>query len=170
VVKNRKDGRVLDIIGGNPNVGVQLCAWAPHGGANQQFDATFQGPRYFLLKSEHSGRVIDIAEGNRGAGARICIWDAHKSDNQQWYEDRNGIIRSKLNDFVFDGSGGDIHMQPYEPNNPNRQWAVSGAAVVQASNPSNCLDVKGGSGDNGTAICSYQNKGQPNQKWSLVYV
>ena len=66
---------------------------------------TCRRPQYFLLRGEKSGRVIDVESSNRAAGAKICLWDANNGDNQQFYEDRNGLVRSKLNDFVFDGSG-----------------------------------------------------------------
>jgi hypothetical protein len=169
-VKNRTDGRVLDITGASSSSGVPICVWDKHGEPNQQFDAVHLKPRYFTLKGEQSGRVIDIVEENPDAGAKICIYDVQKSDNQLWYEDRNGLIRSKLNDFVFDDSTGDICMQPYEANNPHRSWVINGATIVQLSNPTNVLDVSGESCSNGSSICSYENHDASNQRWIIEYV
>jgi len=81
-----------------------------------------------------------------------------------------GLIRSKLNDFVFDGSGSDIVMQPYEPSNAHRSWVLNGAAVSKLADPKVVLDVKGEKCDNCANICAYQNRGAAHQKWSIVYV
>lgn len=170
LVKNRTDGKVLDISGNNPNTGVPICVWAPHGGNNQAWDCLCQRPKYFMLKGEASGRVIDIMGASKAAGAKICLYDASKNDNQLWYEDRNGLIRSKLNDFVFDGTTDDITMQPYEPNNPNRAWVLKGAAVAQLANPSKVLDVRKANTGNGSTICVYDNRDAGHQKWSVQYV
>jgi len=48
--------------------------------------------------------VLDIEGGNRAAGTKLIMWDQGNGDNQQWYEDKNGLLRSKLHDFVPDGS------------------------------------------------------------------
>jgi hypothetical protein len=170
VVKNRTDQRVLDITGNNPNVGVPICAWAPHGGGNQQWDVVFQRPKYFVLVGEASGKAIDICGANRSPGAKICIYDRNNNDNQLWYEDHMGLVRSKLNDFVFDNSGDDIVMQPFEPNNPRRAWVVQGNAIAQLAKPSQVLDVRKESCENGATICSYDNRGASNQKWAVQYV
>jgi len=171
-VKLRSDGRVLDISGASSDKGIPLCIWEKHPESelNQLFDAVFTRPRYFMLKGEQSGRVIDIAEDNSAPGAKIGLYDIQKTDNQLWYEDREGLIRAKLNDFVFDDSNGDICMQPYDAKNPHRAWVLSGSAVAQLSNPTKVLDVKEEQTDNCSPICSYDNHNADNQRWSLEYV
>jgi len=170
LVKNRADSRVLDIVGSNPGVGAAICVWQMHGGPNQQFDPAFQKPKYFVLKGEKSGKAIDIEGCSKAAGAKICIYDINKGDNQLWYEDRLGLIRSKLNDFVFDSSGSEITMQPYAPNNAHRAWVLAGSAVAQLSNPTKVLDVCKESNENGARICAYDNRGAPHQKFAALYV
>jgi len=172
-VKHRIDGRVLDISGASSEIGVAVCVWEKHGGSgepNQLFDFVYTKPRYFMLKGEQSGLVIDIQEAITDPGAKIIIFEAEKSDNQQWYEDRNTLIRAKLNDFVFDDSNGDICMQPFEANNPHRSWVINGAAVVQVSNPTTVLDVSGEQCCNGSTVCSFENRNAPHQRWSLEYI
>ena len=66
-------------------------------------------PKYFYLKSELSGKMLDIEGANRAAGAKVVMWEQNNGDNQQWYEDKNGLLRSKLNDFVPDSSGPGIN-------------------------------------------------------------
>lgn len=169
-VKNRCDGRVLDVSGNNPNTGAALCVWKYHGGSNQHWDTVFQKPKYFMLRGEASGKVIDITGASKAAGTKICIYDENRQDNQLWYEDKNGLIRSKLNDFVFDGSSGEVTMQPYEPSNPNRSWVLHGTAVAMLANPGKVLDVLKERRDNGATICVYDNRNAGHQKWAVVYV
>jgi len=169
-VKSKNDDRVLDITGENPNVGVPLCAYKGHGGKNQAWDKVFQKPKFFTIKGEQSGRMIDIEGANKAAGTKICVYDATGKDNQLWYEDAAGLIRSKLNDFVFDGSGKEVTMQPYEPSNANRAWVLNGVLICQLANPKIVLDVIGQNTANVTKICAYQQTGNANQKWSVQFV
>lgn len=165
-----KDGRALDITGAKTTCGVPICVYKLHGKANQLWEVVFARPQYFMLRGEKSGRVIDIEASNRAAGAKVCIWDAKGADNQLFYEDRNGFVRAKLNDFVFDGYSGDVVMQPFDATNPNRGWAISAGTVVQLSKPTIVLDVKGEKDENGTRICAYQNKGGAHQRFTLQFV
>jgi hypothetical protein len=167
LVMNRSNNKVLDITGANKNTGTPLCVWAQNSAVNQQWDPVYQNPKYFVIKGKDSKRAIDIEGASRNPGAKICLYDVHKKDNQMWYEDSFGRIRSKLNDFVFDSSSGDITMQPFDPNNPNRSWVISGKTIVQSANPSIALDVKGAKTDNGAAICGYNCHGGNNQQWSF---
>lgn len=67
-----------------------------------------QKPKYFYIKSELNGRVLDIEGENRAPGAKILMWDQKRGPtaaNQLWYEDQQGILRSKLNEFSIDASG-----------------------------------------------------------------
>ena len=77
-----------------------------------QSDATSQypcsrAPRYFYLRSQMHGKVADIRGADPSPGGKVITYEQTDgmSDNQLWYEDRYGIIRSKLNDFVMDSSG-----------------------------------------------------------------
>jgi len=167
LVFHRSSNNVLDITGANRNLGTAICVWQQNGAVNQQWDAVFQSPKYFVIKGKDSKRAVDIEGASTSAGAKICLYDIHKRDNQMWYEDRCGRIRSKLNDFVFDSSSGDVCMQPFDPNNPNRSWVIHGKTIVQSSNPSIALDVKGAKTDNGATMCGYKCHGGKNQEWSF---
>lgn len=171
-IKNSTDGRVLDITGESSACNVPVCCWAHHGHNNQLWDRVAQPAKFFTLKGEASGRALDISGMNKSPGAKICIYDENKGDNQQWYEDSAGLIRAKLNDFVFDDTdgSGDICMQPYEANNPHRSWILHGAAVAQLSNPEVVLDVRKESNENGATVCAYKNRNAGHQKWKVQYV
>jgi hypothetical protein len=167
LVINRPTNKVLDITGANKNTGTAICVWQQNGAANQQWEAVYQSPIYFVIKGKDSKRAIDIEGASKNAGAKICLYDVHKRDNQLWYEDECGRIRSKLNDFVFDSSSGDITMQPFDPSNPNRSWVINDHTIVQSSNPGIALDVKDAKTDNGAAICGWKCHGGKNQQWAF---
>jgi hypothetical protein len=169
LVLNRSNNKVLDITGANKKSGTPICVWKQNGAVNQQWDAVFQSPKYFVIKGKESKRAIDIEGASKNPGAKICLYDIHKNDNQLWYEDSFGRIRSKLNDFVFDSSSGDICMQPFDPHNPNRSWVINGKFIVQSGNPTIALDVKESKKDNGAAICGYNCHGRENQQWAIKY-
>ena len=54
-----------------------------------------------------NGDVLDITEGKDEPGMNIITWGKKKKEfeNQLWYEDKQGILRSKLGDFAIDDSG-----------------------------------------------------------------
>ena len=51
-------------------------------------------------------KVIDVRGDNADAGAEVILYERKTptSINQLWYEDEHGILRSKLNGYVFDTS------------------------------------------------------------------
>ena len=69
---------------------------------------TCRDPEYCFIKSEANEKVMDIKGGDDDEEARIILYKQRDedNDNQLWYEDRNGFIRSKISDFVFDTFGG----------------------------------------------------------------
>ena len=50
---------------------------------------------------------MDVAKAERKAGGKVICWQDKGSmaDNQLWYEDKTGVIRSKLNGFAIDAGG-----------------------------------------------------------------
>ena len=55
------------------------------------------------------GKVMDVAGAETSPGARVIMYQRKETpeDNQLWYEDKNGVIRSKLSDMILDGTGED---------------------------------------------------------------
>lgn len=170
-VHHRKDKeRVFDICRGSKDAGAQLCAWKLHGGTNQQWEVIYQKPKYFYIKSELNGRVLDIEGENRAPGAKILMWDQKRGPtaaNQLWYEDQQGILRSKLNGFSIDASGEEIEAQPFDANNPKRAWIINGSFIAQLSNLDMVLDIMRSNAENGAHVCGWKQHGGPNQKWNI---
>ncbi len=60
--------------------------------------------KYFFLSNKMNKTVMDVRGSNRRANAEVIMYKLHHGDNQQWYQDDEGIIRSKMNDFALDSS------------------------------------------------------------------
>ena len=67
---------------------------------------------YFYIRTEKPEKVMDVRGGSTKPGAKVIIYEdkGDMADNQLWYEDKNGVIRSKLNDYALDGSGGYMYI------------------------------------------------------------
>ncbi len=52
-----------------------------------------------------NGKMVDISGANTDPEAEVIMYGQNGADNQQWYQDEEGIIRSKINDFALDASG-----------------------------------------------------------------
>ncbi len=66
--------------------------------------------------------------------------------------------------------GGNIRMQPYNPNNPRQQWMVQGNRIINRYNPQEVLDIVGQQRQDGARLCAYQYKRTRNQHWRIEYV
>jgi ricin-type beta-trefoil lectin protein len=81
--------------------------------------------------SKQSGRVVDLASSDPNEGATIQIWDWNGGTNQQWQIDGDGFIRSMMNQYVLNVSGGStqpgtlvISWPQQSTNNANEQWTT----------------------------------------------
>eukprot|EP00914_Ancora_sagittata_P002182 GHVO01004916.1.p1 GENE.GHVO01004916.1~~GHVO01004916.1.p1 ORF type:complete len:175 (-),score=23.27 GHVO01004916.1:168-692(-) len=84
----------------------------------------------FLLKDIESGKYLDIEGAKQGSGSVVVLYALNKAINQQWYEDANGIIRSKLNDMTLDTSEGTLKMRPFDWNADHRMWTVQNREAI----------------------------------------
>ena len=67
-----------------------------------------RSPIYFYIKlRSEPKKVLDICRADPKPGSKVIVFDnkGDLSDNQLWYEDCNGIVRSKLNDYAMDATG-----------------------------------------------------------------
>ena len=58
---------------------------------------------FFYIISQADNKAVDVKAGNPKAGSELIMyakWPEPK-DNQLWYQDTNGVIRSKMNDFAL---------------------------------------------------------------------
>lgn len=167
-VRNRDDGNVLDIADHNADPGARICTWSQNGGPNQSWSFDYQPPRYCYIKNVATGKALDVADCNSSAGANVVMWDFNGGDNQTWYEDNNGAIRSKLNDFAIDVSGGSAQLYPFNGSG-SQMWCKSGQAILNRFDAGQCIDVKDNSDDNGAELCQWGYKGSDNQHFDFEY-
>ena len=71
------------------------------------FLVCFRQGRCFFIKSCACDKVLGVKSQSRDSGAQVCIYTKKPEvcASQLWYEDENGLIRSKLNGYVLDSAG-----------------------------------------------------------------
>ena len=91
----KHSGKVLDVPGWNPGLGVQIIQWTANWGPNQYFDVNDEGSGYYTIFNPMTRQCLDAAFDSRGNGTPIVQWWCHKHDNQLWRLDRgsDGYVR-----------------------------------------------------------------------------
>ncbi|MFG2822414.1 family 20 glycosylhydrolase [Kitasatospora sp. NPDC048365] len=77
-------GKALDVPGSSTKTGTQLITWAPHGGANQQWQFSADTDGSWTLTNAASHLCADISGGSTAAGAAVIQWTCTGTDNQHW--------------------------------------------------------------------------------------
>ena len=119
-------------------------------------------------------RCLDIGGGDSSSGANVQLYDCHGGDNQKWtYSKSTELVKSEGghcvgadgNDVkVYDCDNGNVLRMEwlFPPSLPEPGFAhfyqVTGAG-------DKCLDVQGGSSDDGTNVQLYDCSGEENQLW-----
>lgn len=176
LIQNANDpDRVLDISGSKTEPGASVCSWSVHGGSNQLWDQEFVNPKFFYLKSELSGKVLDIEGQCPDPGTKLCVWDQkpeESASNQLWSIDRQGILRSRMNDFAIDYSDSqELTMQLFDSGRAGFQsWVIQGSQVALKSKPDKVFDIADENMDSGARVCVWDAHGGANQKWTIEYV
>ncbi|ATB31873.1 RICIN domain-containing protein [Melittangium boletus] len=112
-IRSRLNGLVLDIQGGNRQMGAGIIAHRAKGNRegndNQQWELVPTRGGY-LIRSRLNGLVLDIEGASKAISARVITWEAHGSPNQVWQLVPSPIrgyyyIQSQLNGYVLDIEG-----------------------------------------------------------------
>lgn len=186
-IRNRRNHKVLDILGANQEPGAEIGPFKSMDNLNQSWDFEFiddnpwgsaeaardpsMNSRRFYIVSEWNKLVVDIAGGDKDEGTKIVTWP--KNDdvqrNQLWYLDQQGFIRSDLNDMAFSSeeAGDKLKMKKFS-NDPRGQWVTDKKKIV--NRVGEVLDIRGEKEGKGAELCSYQYKGAANQHWRIDYV
>merc|ERR1712076_34724 len=166
---NDYEGNVLDIADHNADPGARVCTWGGNGGPNQSWSFDYQPPQYCYIKNAATGKALDVANNDSSPGADVIMWDFNGGDNQTWWEDSNGAIRSRMNDFAIDMGSGIAQLQPFNGSG-SQLWLKSGSALVNRYDPSQCVDVKDNNNDNGAQLCQWGYHGAENQHFYFEYL
>jgi len=143
----------------------------PPSGSGCGYPQAGYGRRDFFIVSEMNGKALDIRGGNASPGVDVIMYrkKSPPAKNQLWYTDQQGIIRSALNDLVFQNNtkGQPLKMTQFT-GDPRGQWRVEGNKIVNRANE--CLDIRGANNGDGAELCAYDFKNQKNQHWRLEYI
>ncbi|KAI0223847.1 hypothetical protein LSAT2_025046 [Lamellibrachia satsuma] len=167
-IRKRDDPeKVLDVTSDG-----RVCVWEAHGGDNQKWYFDYVHPRYFRITSELNGKVLDVEQSDSSPGARIITWEKKEDaeDNQLWYEDKHGVIRSKLNDLVLDTSSGILRTGEPEIGNGYQMWQKRGSQIACQVAPNEVLDIRGANTDDGAEVQCFIEHGGENQCWHFEYL
>ena len=70
------------------------------------------------------GKVLDIKYASSKPGAELIMYEkkgGNDINNQLWYEDQDGVVKSKLNHFAIDASG-ELQYYPKWYNNNHHHY------------------------------------------------
>jgi len=165
--------RVFDVVASNDDNGAEVCTWAWHEGDNQKWTFDYQEPEYFMIVSALNDKCVDVKAGNFEEGTKIITWEKHGGDNQQWYEDKHGVIRSKVGDFALDlakEAGHAVRLGEFKIGLPRTMWGFDGETMVNFARRDVCLDIKNCEDCDGAKIIAWEYHGNDNQRWQLEYV
>jgi len=177
-IKNSKDSnRVVDVAGGETDPGSRVCVWEPTGEDNQLFDLEYQPPQYFVIVSKMNGKCIDVKDSDTSAGAKLVMWERTDNNNQQFYQDRNGLLRSKMNDFLFESAKGlgakgkQMKLEPYHKDKNQQEWLPWRDRLVNLNNHTkDVIEIKKSKDEDGTEVVWDHFDNGTNQKWRVEYV
>ncbi len=62
---------------------------------------------FYIISPDCDDKVMDVEDAETKVGSKVIVHDRNdeQTDNQLWYEDKEGYIRSKLNDFLLTEEG-----------------------------------------------------------------
>jgi hypothetical protein len=90
-IRNRADGRCLDVNGGRGERGTRVILWECHNGLHQQWYADQNGH----VKNRENDMCLDLVEQNKLKSSPVQIWDCLNEKSQKWYVDSTGKIRTQ---------------------------------------------------------------------------
>ena len=131
-------GSCLDVSGESLDDGASIIQWPCHSGDNQQWRLEGVADGYSRIVARHSGKCLDVSGGSLDDGASIIQWPCHGGDNQQWRLE--GVV----------DVGGAFYSR------------------IVSRQRGKCLDVSGGSADDGASIIQWPCHGGENQNWLLL--
>lgn len=191
-------GKCLDINGVSLDNGAKLIQYACNVGSDNQKWRLYNTSDGIVIQAKHSGKVLDVSGDSMNDGAQIIQWNfgGVRSKNQLWklkvvqvpglpsYNvNTAGVYKIQAShsgqvlDILFDAKsdGAKIIQKPENPLSTSQQWrfaALTGADQgyyqIRSVWSGKCLDITGGSSDNGANLIQYKcDTNSDNQKWRL---
>jgi hypothetical protein len=129
--------------------------------------------RCFYIKSCACDKILAVKNQCRDSGAQVAIYmrKPESCASQLWYEDENGIIRSKLNGYVLDSSDDNfIKLRPYQNGHKNQHWTIEEDTIQSKHTPNMVLDIRRGWTLEGTSVIAFEKHDKDNQRWYSEYL
>ncbi len=185
--------KVLEIKDGNKSNYANLQISTNINKDYQKFKVTYLNDGYYRIESINSKKVLDVNGAGERNGTNVQQYESNGSDAQKWiiYKTKDGYynIISKCNGLYLDIAGASTkdktNVQVYSENESKAQKfqfkavkSYSGTQTIKDGtyaiksylNDKKCLDISGGSRNNGanTQLWDYTNVKQ--QKYNIKYL
>ena len=177
----------LDVAGVSTAEAANVHLWAYSGGANQQFEVTYQGSGFYSISPKHTGKRLDLHYRAITPGANVEQYSTDGTDTQNWMIKDAGdgyyyLVNSNgLYMDVYGGSSDNgTNVQGWKGNGsiaqkwkflPTTQQAVANGnyRIASAMDLSRGVDVSGAGTANGTNVQMWQYTNVPQQQFSFTY-
>jgi hypothetical protein len=178
------------VEGGSLSEGSSVIAWPWHGGANQVFDivpvplpreiqwstesAFYAAPvpaarassKEFYLINRASGLALDV----NSSGDNVLVWQLHGGANQRFTRDGR-FIRAVHSGKVLDVSCQDNSIIQWEAHGlGNQLWEFHPDGTIRLEGSDLCIDVEGGSQEEGARVIAWPWHGGANQVFEVQWV
>ena len=119
--------------------------------------------RTISVRSTHApGKCLDVS-ANQG----ILLWDCHGGANQRFSQEADGSI--KYNGQCLANSGNTLRFESCAGSGAiHQKWRGVNGAAQNGNVPPSCIDIEGGSRNNGARLLALACHGGGNQQWSFV--
>ena len=118
--------------------------------------------RNVSVRSTHaSGKCLDVS-ANQG----LLLWDCHGGANQRFSQEADGSL--KYNGQCLANSGSTLRFEPCNSAAIQQKWRIVNGAAQNGNVPPTCIDIEGGSRNNGARLLGGSCQGGGNQQWSFA--
>lgn len=178
----------VDVAGVSTDEAVNVHLWTYGGGANQQFDVTYQGGGFYSIAPRHSGKRLDLHDQSVTPGANVEQYSKDGTDTQNWmirdagdgsyyiinsnglYHDANGGVMSNgtnLQGWVGNGTAA----QKWKFLSPTEQKVADGTyRIASAVGLNKGVDISGAVTENGANAHLWTYHGGANQQFVFTYI
>ena len=184
-------GKALDVAAGSSHAGANVQIWSTNGTAAQTFLLSYDSSTgYYHISNGGSGLDLDVADGSMDRGANVWQWPSNGTWAQCWdvLDDGDGTytfvsaLSGKVLDVCQGRSADGTNVWAWDANGSSAQrWSLASAPspddastrysglynIVCSAARSYCLDVAGGSTQDGANVQVYSRNGTTAQVFDV---
>ena len=150
---NVNSGKRLEVAEGRTEAGTSVQQYRANGTQAQRWLIRDADQGRFTFVNSISNKALDIPSADTGSGKPIQVYDQNGTHAQQWKLREELTYRQKI-DYLAAQHANDL--------------ADGGYIIRTGLNGAYCLDVPGGSTDNGVKIQLYVSNGTSAQQWVVA--